>query len=67
MSLTFIDLMLLFEPKWQSKDILFLFYQESDYALAVKEFLDDYYNFGRKSRTGDPFARQIEGRCGYIR
>ena len=46
--LTFVDLMHEMEPKWQSKDLLILFYEESDYAFAVKEFLANYYS-GRKS------------------
>ena len=29
--LTFIDLMVKLEPKWQSKDVLVLFYEQSDY------------------------------------
>ena len=37
--LTFIELMNQLEPKWQSKDLLILFYEDSDYSLAVKEFL----------------------------
>lgn len=52
--LTFIDLMYEIEPKWQSKDLLILFYEETDYALAVKEFLTSYFSFGRKT-PADPF------------
>jgi len=41
--LTFVELMSTLEPKWQSKDLLFLFYEDSDYSFAVQEFLDSYY------------------------
>jgi len=54
-TLTFIETILKQESDWQSKDILFLFYEETDYSLAVKEFLNDYYNFGRKGQKEDPF------------
>jgi len=52
------------EPKWQSKDLMVLFYEDSDYAFAVKEFLTNYY-IGKK--TADPFKQRVHGRCGYIR
>ena len=63
--LTFIDLMVKNEPKWQSKDILILFYEQSDYSFAVKEFLGTYY--AGKKTSKDPFETRIQGRCGYIR
>ena len=63
--LTFLDLMVLSEPKWQSKDLLILFYEETDYAFAVKEFLNHYYS--SKKTSSDPFQTKIKGRCGYIR
>ena len=66
-TLTFIETILKQESDWQSKDILFLFYEETDYSLAVKEFLNDYYNFGRKGQKEDPFQKRVHGRCGYIR
>jgi hypothetical protein len=41
--LTFFTLVSQLEPNWQSKDLMFLFYDESDYSFAVQEFLDTYY------------------------
>ena len=41
--LTFVELMGRRQPEWQSKDILVLFYPESDYVSSVREFLDAYY------------------------
>lgn len=41
--LTFIELMTEMEPKWQSKDLVVLFYEDSDYSFAVQEFLTNYY------------------------
>ena len=61
--LTFYELMARREPDWLSKDILFLFYPETDYSFAVQEFLDAYYS-DNISRSA---ARRIEGRCGYLR
>lgn len=60
--LTFADLMLETEPKWLSKDLILLFYEGTDYSLAVKEFLDAYY-----LQSDNPFEQRIKGRCGYIR
>ena len=57
--------MILTEPKWQSKDLLILFYEETDYAFAVREFLQHYY--ANKKTSSDPFETKIKGRCGYIR
>lgn len=47
------------EPKWQSKDLMFLFYEDSNYSLAVDEFLGSYYQ--------SDFETRVHGRCGYIR
>ena len=41
--LTFVELMSSVQPNWQSKDLLLLFYEESDYSFAVEEFLQNYY------------------------
>ena len=41
--LTFVELMATQKPDWQSKDILVLFYPQSEYASSVREFLDAYY------------------------
>lgn len=37
--LTFVELMVKEQPDWQSKDLIVLLYEESDYSYAVKEFL----------------------------
>lgn len=37
--MTFVELMIKEQPEWQSKDLVVLFYEESDYSFAVKEFL----------------------------
>ena len=42
--LTFFSLMTQMEPNWQSKDLMFLFYEDSDYSFAVEEFLETYYS-----------------------
>lgn len=61
--LTFVETWLRRQPKWQAKDLLILFYEEMDYALGVREFLEAYYQQnGQESLTN-----RIEGRCGYIR
>jgi hypothetical protein len=39
-----------------------LFYEESNYALAVKEFLASYY-----ANKPFNFDSKVKGRCGYIR
>jgi hypothetical protein len=44
-----------------------LLYEETDYAFAVKEFLDNYYVGTSATKTSNPFANRIHGRCGYIR
>jgi hypothetical protein len=41
--LTFISQMHRTSPHWQSKDLLILFYPSTNYALAIQEFLKDYY------------------------
>ena len=41
--MTFLETLSLRQPAWQSRDILVLFYPESDYSLSVKEFVDAYY------------------------
>ena len=57
--MTFLETLYSRQPDWQSKDLLVLFYPESDYSLSVKEFVDSYYSIDG--------ARRIEGRCGYLR
>ena len=42
-TLTLADTLNKLQPKWLSKDVLFLFYTEAEYSLAVREFLDAYY------------------------
>jgi hypothetical protein len=42
--LTFVELMGRREPHWLSKDILIIFYPETDYSFAIQEFLDIYYS-----------------------
>ena len=44
---------------WLAKDLLVLFYQETDYSLSIKEFLLQYYQLKNM-----PY---LEGRTGYIR
>jgi len=61
--MTFVELMVKEQPDWQSKDLIVLLYEETDYAFAVKEFLDSYYS----GASSNPFASRIHGRCGYIR
>ena len=34
------------EPAWQAKDLLVLFYKDTEYSVAIKEFLKDYYRTG---------------------
>ena len=46
--------------------MLVLFYVDSDYQIAVKEFLESYYA-GRRRKNVDPFQQRVHGRCGYIR
>ena len=61
--LAFVETVIRRAPKWQAKDLLVLFYEDLDYALGVKEFLEAYHHEGP-----DPFfSSRIEGRCGYIR
>ena len=61
--LTFIETWISRQPEWQSKDLLVLFYEELDYSLGVREFLESYY----QQSGEDFFSNRIEGRCGYIR
>lgn len=42
--LTFFDVWDKQAPNWQAKDLIILFYEDSDYALSVKEFLEVYYH-----------------------
>jgi hypothetical protein len=42
-----------------------LFYEEIDYALGVREFLENYYS--KEAEKRDYFETRVEGRCGYIR
>jgi len=52
--------------------LIILFYEDSDYSLAVKEFLDAYYP-DPNSFSDSPETlllqsqKRIEGRCGYLR
>ena len=61
--MTFVELMVKEQPEWQSKDLIVLLYEETDYSFAVKEFLESYY----ASASENPFEKKIHGRCGYIR
>ena len=61
--LTFVETWLRRQPKWQAKDLLILFYEEMDYALGVREFLEAYY----QQSGQEALTNRIEGRCGYIR
>ena len=74
--LTFAETWLRREPKWQSKDLIILFYEELDYALSIREFLENYHyqeiNYdqsasGSNSESRNFFNTRIEGRCGYLR
>lgn len=56
--LTFVELMSKNQPDWLSRDLVILFYEQSDYSTAVKEFLDAYYHKG---------LTRLRGRCGYLR
>lgn len=57
-ALTFVDAMARRKPDWQSKDVLVLFYPETEYASAVREFIAAYYDAGSEG---------IKGRSGYMR
>jgi hypothetical protein len=35
--------MLKHAPNWQAKDLIVLFYEDTDYSFGVKEFLEHYY------------------------
>ena len=55
-AMTFLQMMRDVEPKWQSKDLVVIFYEQNDYSLAVKDWLDSYYSSGGKRKaTADPF------------
>lgn len=41
--LAFVETWIRRQPKWQAKDLLVVFYEELDYALGVKEFLENYH------------------------
>ena len=43
MALTFLDLWSKIKPKWLAKDVAILFYNEKDYGISVKKFLNNYY------------------------
>lgn len=43
MGLTFMDSFLRTTPNWLAKDLIFLFYEDMDYTLSVKEFIDTYF------------------------
>ena len=58
--LTFVLTWIRRRPEWQSRDLIVLFYEDLDYSLGVREFLEDYHQQVQSART-------IEGRCGYIR
>ena len=62
---TFVETWIKRHPKWQSKDLLILFYEELDYALGVREFLENY--FSKEADKRDYFETRVVGRCGYIR
>ena len=58
-ALTFIELMTKRQPEWMSSDILILFYPESDYSQAVREFLDAYYGVdGAGSPVGSLYGEE---------
>ncbi len=63
LGLTFVEIWAKNLPNWQSKDTIILFYEETEYSLSVKRFLEDYYDEERK----DEFKTKVDGRCGYIR
>ena len=58
--LTFVSMMEQTQPEWLSRDLVVLFYEQSDYQSAVKEFLDAYYSL-------NPSKPRLRGRCGYLR
>ena len=43
LGLSFFDEWRRVNPRWLSKDLIILFYNEADYAKTVREFLDWYY------------------------
>lgn len=66
--LTFVETWLRRQPKWQAKDFLVVFYEELDYALGMKEFLENYFHQGTTlSASRSFFSTRVEGRCGYLR
>jgi hypothetical protein len=52
--LTFVETWIRRQPRWQSKDLLILFYEEMDYALGVREFLENY--FSKEVKNEDLFS-----------
>ena len=69
-ALSFAEVWMKLRPNWQGKDLIILFYEETDYALSVKSFLENYYHPDLKmhgSIREDSFETRVEGRCGYIR
>jgi len=70
LALTFVELMAKRQPDWHSKDVLLLFYPESEYASGVREFLDAYYGVdGSGNPMGSLYGEEgrILGRPGYLR
>lgn len=62
--MTFVDTWVKRQPKWQSKDLLVVFYEELDYAIGIREFLESYH---QQTDSATDNVSRIEGRCGYIR
>ena len=42
-ALAYFEIMAKRRPDWLSKDVLFLFYPESEYATSVRTFLQAYF------------------------
>jgi hypothetical protein len=63
MALSFLDVWSKVKPHWLSKDVVILFYNEGDYGLSIKKFLNAYYHRSQDIKEDD----LIHGRCGYIR
>ena len=69
-ALTFYEAMAKHQPVWMSRDLVFIFYPESDYASAVREFLDAYYGVdGDGQPVGSLYGDdgRITNRPGYLR
>jgi hypothetical protein len=60
-------------PRWLSKDLIILFYEEKNYASTVREFLEWYYMGHDSLNDQDKIKnllnndKRIHGRCGYLR